>query len=95
MDIYEQALDAWGADAQLGMVQEECAELIKVINKHWRGKATDADVMEECVDVELMINQMRVLFKDDFNTWDRIKIKKMERLNDLLKLPHSLKEEYD
>ncbi len=50
MNIYEQALKAWGADAQLGMVQEECAELIKVINKYWRNIATSADVMEECAE---------------------------------------------
>lgn len=41
-------------------------------------------VSEECVDVELMINQMKELFKDERNTWDRIKIKKLERLNNLL-----------
>ena len=84
MNIYEQALKAWGATAQLGMVQEECAELIKAINKYWRGKACKADVIEECVDVELMINQMRELFKDDMNTWDRMKNVKVERLNNLL-----------
>jgi len=85
MTIYEDALKAWGASAQLGMVQEECAELIKVINKYFRGKANDTDVIEECVDVELMIYQMRELFKDERNTWDRIKIEKVERLNTLLK----------
>jgi len=85
-DIYSRALKAWGAEAQLGMTQEECAELIKVINKYFRGKADKAKVIEECVDAELMINQMRELFKDDRNTWDRIKIEKIERLNDLLEL---------
>ncbi len=82
--IYLRTLKAWGADAQLGMVQEDCAELIKVINKRWRGKASDADVIEECVDVELMINQMKELFKDNQNTWGRIKIKKIKRLKKLL-----------
>ena len=86
-EIKARALKVWGRDAQLGMVQEECAELIKAINKWRRGVATEADVIEECVDVELMINQMRELFKDDLNTWDRIKIKKVERLNDLLVAP--------
>ena len=84
MNIYKQCLDAWGAEAQLGMVQEECAELIKVINKHFRGKATSTELIEECVDVEIMISQMRELFSDEINTWDRIKIDKIERLNKLL-----------
>lgn len=84
MNIYERALRAWGIDAQLGMVIEECAELIKVINKQWRGKATKEEIIEECVDVELMINQMKEYFKDDINTWDRIKMNKIERLNTML-----------
>jgi len=88
MNIYKQCLDVWGAEAQLGMVQEECAELIKVINKGFRGKASKEELIEECVDVELMINQMRELFTDERNTWDRIKIEKIERLNNLLNPPH-------
>ena len=59
MNIYKEALEAWGMEAQLGMVQEECAELIKVINKSFRGRASTEELIEECVDVELMINQMR------------------------------------
>ena len=85
MNIYQQALEVWGQESQLGMVQEECAELIKVINKYWRGKAGKDDVVEECVDVELMINQMKELFADERNTWDRIKMVKIERLNELLR----------
>jgi len=86
MNIYEKALRTWGIDAQLGMVIEECAELIKVINKHWRGKATKEELIEECVDVELMLAQMKEYFKDDIGTWDRIKIEKVERLAKLLEV---------
>ena len=84
MNIYERALRTWGIDAQLGMVIEECAELIKVINKHWRGKATKEELIEECVDVDLMIAQMRECFKDDIGTWDTIRMKKIEYLMKLL-----------
>jgi len=84
INIYNHALTVWGLESQLGMVQEECAELIKVINKRRRGKASLEKLIEECVDMELMINQMREAFSDERNTWDRIKIEKIERLNDLL-----------
>ena len=84
MNIYERALRTWGIDAQFGMVIEECAELIKVINKHWRGKATKEELIEECVDVDLMITQMKEYFKDDIGTWDTIRIKKIEYLMKLL-----------
>jgi len=85
MNIYEQTLKTWGLDSQLGMVQEECAELIKVINKYHRHAASISQLIEECVDVELMIEQMRVAFCDEQNTWDRIRIEKLERLANLLK----------
>ena len=88
MNIYERALRVWGINAQLGMVIEECAELIKVINKHWRGKATKEELIEECVDVDLMIAQMKEYFKDDINTWDKIKMQKIEHLEELLCLNH-------
>jgi hypothetical protein len=55
------------------------------INKHWRGKATDAEVIEECVDVELLMNQMREIFKNKLDIWETIEKEKLERLNDLLK----------
>jgi len=83
-NIYARALKTWGRDAQLGMVQEECAELIKVINKHWRGKASDAEVIEECVDVELMINQMRELFRSNSDLWEKIKLDKLNKLFEML-----------
>ncbi len=85
MNLYEIALIKWGIDSQLGMLQEECAELIKVINKRWRGKASKTELIEECVDVELMINQMREYFKDDMSIWENIKAEKLARLEFLLK----------
>ena len=85
MNIYKQAVKVWGLESQLGLVQEECAELIKVINKRFRGKASLEEFIEECVDVELCIEQMKSVFQDERNTWDRIKIMKVERLKDLLK----------
>ena len=85
MNLYEGALEKWGIDSQLGMTQEECAELIKAINKWHRGIATDTELIEECIDVELMINQMREYFKNDMVTWERIKAEKLARLEFLLK----------
>ncbi len=66
------------------MVQEECAELISAINKCSRGRVDDEAVIEECVDVELMIDQMRELFKDKADTWARLKNDKFNRLWNLL-----------
>ena len=85
MNIFAEALKTWAAEAQLGMTQEECAELIKVINKYFRGKASRREVIEECVDVDLMIKQMKELFKNDSDIWESIEKEKLERLKELLK----------
>jgi hypothetical protein len=59
--IFEQCIEQWGLDSQIGMAIEECAELIQVINKWYRGKATGEQFVEELVDVSLMIEQMKLV----------------------------------
>jgi len=82
MNIYEKAIKVWGIDSQKNMVIEECAELIDAIIKCRRGRVRREQVVEECVDVEIMINQM----KEYYNTalWEDIKSKKLSRLERLL-----------
>ena len=60
--IFEQALKQWGAELQFDMVVEECAELIHAINAYKRGRATADQVLDEIADVQIMLNQMRVVF---------------------------------
>ena len=61
--IYKQALEKWGIESQLGMVQEECGEVIVAVNKLFRSGINDATkrlaLCEELADVQVMINQMR------------------------------------
>lgn len=54
-----QARTLWGVQAQVGMVNEECAELIVALNQHNRGRITSEDVASEVADVILMCLQMR------------------------------------
>jgi len=60
--IFEAALKQWGEPLQFDMVVEECAELIHAINAYKRGRATKAQVLDELADVQIMLNQMRVVF---------------------------------
>ena len=57
--IYKRAMEKWGLGPQLGMLQEECAELIMAVNKVNRRK-TGAweNMIEELADVELMCEQI-------------------------------------
>lgn len=59
--IYRAALTAWGADAQTLMVFEEMAELQKELCKAARGKDNREQIAEEIADVEIMLEQMKVL----------------------------------
>lgn len=60
MNIYEEALEKYGEDAQLEMVVEECAELIKAIQKHKRTGNIE-ELCEEAADVRIMLNQLDMM----------------------------------
>lgn len=79
MDIFQQAIYEWGQDKQLDMVTEECAELIVAVNKYRRGKGVDG-IIEEAVDVELCLTQIRRMFPDQLDNWEKIKGQKLDRL---------------
>lgn len=61
--IYRAALAAWGADAQTLMVFEEMSELQKELCKAARGKDNTEQIAEEIADVEIMLEQMKVLHR--------------------------------
>lgn len=56
------ALDTWGTEAQVSMVFEEMAELQNAICKYRRGRCTVEDVAEEVADVEIMLEQLKLIF---------------------------------
>lgn len=57
----------YGVDAQLGIAQEECAELIKAISKYKRapGGYAVADLAEELADAFLMGYQIQRMLQID------------------------------
>lgn len=78
--IYIDALLMFGAEAQCRMVQEECAELIAVINRWHRQRCDRDEVASEVADVEIMCAQMRLLVGD--SAIDAAKADKLNRLRD-------------
>lgn len=60
--IFGKALGTWGAEAQITMVFEEMSELQKELCKRLRGKDNVNDIAEEIADVEIMLDQMKLLF---------------------------------
>lgn len=64
--IMQQAIDAWGEDAQLDMVIEECSELIKAILKYRRADDKEKarkHIAEEHADVNIMLDQLAFIMK--------------------------------
>lgn len=78
MKPYEQAILKWGESSQIKQCKEELAELIVALS-HWeRGRALKEDVIEEMVDVEIMLEQMKVIFENE--NYVNIKKMKVDRL---------------
>lgn len=83
-NIYERLIERYGPEKQLEMVIEECAELIKAIQKYKRvkpgheKKVVEADVIGEGVDVEIMIEQLKLIFPNR-NLWNALKRAKLRR----------------
>ena len=81
-EIYRKAVKVCGRDAQMGMLQEECAEVIQAVNKLRRGALGAADnLCEEIADVEIMLAQMRcVLPENRIEFFKKLKLERLEKM---------------
>jgi hypothetical protein len=61
-ELYQIALGLWGGPAQVFMCIEEMAELMKELSKDTRGKGSKERIAEEIADVEIMLEQMKILY---------------------------------
>lgn len=62
MNIYEQAVNKFGADHQILKAVEELNELATALMHYRQGKATKEDVQKEGVDVQIMLEQLDLIF---------------------------------
>ena len=91
--LYKKAIMKWGKEPQINMAIEECAELITALSKRNRcsNGSTIDDIIGEMVDVEIMIEQLKLIYKNDCNakfgcfTFEIFKKKKLQKLKGLLK----------
>lgn len=60
--VFAKALGTWGAEAQISMVFEEMSELQKELCKKLRGAKNINEIAEEIADVEIMLDQMKLMF---------------------------------
>ena len=59
--IMHLAVETYGPEAQTLMVFEEMSELQKELCKHARGADNQENIAEEIADVEIMLDQMKIL----------------------------------
>lgn len=80
--ILHTAVETFGRDSQMMMMVEEMSELTKAISKFYRAKDIDeeeaavANIKEEMADVQIMLDQMKIMF----GYGEEIEREKLERL---------------
>lgn len=86
--IIKRAIDVYGKDAQLLMAIEEMSELTKAICKENRARPFGDELLaidhiaEEVADVQIMLDQLRVIFSlDTAGIEERKLIRLQDRLN--------------
>jgi NTP pyrophosphatase (non-canonical NTP hydrolase) len=84
-NIYKQAGDLFGQKAQIIVAIEEMSELIQALTKYLRTDMVTENLAEEIVDVEIMIEQLRFIFKGINSMIDETKVYKLERLERKIK----------
>lgn len=75
-NLYQKAASLWGFEFQTRMMIEEMAELTTALCHISRNRGSIEAVMEEIADVEIVLNQMKIIFP----SIEAIKKKKLERL---------------
>ena len=81
-ELYKKAIEKWGELPQINMVYEECGELLTALARFLRGRASNPEVITEIADVQIMMEQMAVLF-GQFEVAAE-KERKLERLKERL-----------
>jgi len=67
INLYKEALEKWGEEAQVNMLNEELGELITAVAQFKRGRTSYHDVMTELADVFIMVEQIATIMNyEDF-----------------------------
>ena len=83
--LLDRAITAYGAPAQMDMAVEEMAELTKAICKVKRvscaaeAKAVLENVVEEMADVQIMLDQLRIIFGRSTAEAEECKLERLKK----------------
>jgi len=83
-EVLQKAINTYGVTSQENMAIEEMSELTKAILKHRRAfgaaekRAANENVVEEIADVQIMLDQMRMIYGDT-SEQEEFKVKRLEK----------------
>lgn len=83
LELYNKLISKYG-DKQVVVAIEELSELQKELCKHLRGKLDGCNLVEEIADVQIMLEQMILLFDIDQSTIDYVINQKLKRTEERL-----------
>lgn len=85
-DIYRQAIKKYGRILQTIVAIEEMAELQKELSKALRSKENYSGIVEEIADVQIMLEQLKIIFDISEEEIDKQMTFKLQRLQKNLSL---------
>ena len=83
--ILVRAIATYGEESQINIAIEEMAELTKALCKYKRAEATcekDAaigNIIEEMADVQIMLDQLKIIFKNDTEAMQKFKLQRLDK----------------
>lgn len=63
-EILKKTVETYGKDAQLQMAIEKMSELTQALCKHLRGKGNADNIVKKIADVEIMLKQLKLIFRN-------------------------------
>lgn len=84
-DILQKAINTFGSSQQIIKSIEELGELSTALARYFDKNKFDIDnICEEMVDVEIMLEQLKIIFKDEAERMDHYKAMKLNRLKGVI-----------
>ncbi len=81
--LFQDAIDLW-RDDQVIQTFEELGELIDILAKMNRGRASSRDLASEVVDVGIMLDQLKIMFDIEVEC-EQIRIHKLTKLKNRIR----------
>ena len=77
--VLADAVETYGAENQLWVFVGECGELVDAMSDYRRGRCDVDHVAEEIADVEIMLDQLMIIYqcRDAVKAWRRKKLKRL------------------